>query len=140
MHETNIEVDNLEHANDVPNSFVTESTIVDERQLNQSEAFIMHLNINSIQNKFEELKTLNQALQAHVLVISETKIDCSYPNSQFALQGYHMYRKDRVKGGGGLITYVSSSIPSRKLTLAKPYKTFEAIAIEAKIGRRIGDI
>ena len=47
-----------------------------------------------------------------------------------------MYRKDRVKGGGGLITYVSSSIPSRKLTLAKTYKILEAIAIEAKIGRK----
>ena len=41
-----------------------------------------------------------------------------------------------VKGGGGIITYVSSSVPSRKLTLAKSYKTLEAIAIEVRIGRR----
>lgn len=65
----------------------------------------MHLNINNIQNKSEELKNLNEALKAHILVISETKIDSSYPNSQFNLNGYHKYWKDRVKGGGGLIVY-----------------------------------
>ena len=54
-------------------------------------------------------------LKAHVLIISETKIDNSYPNSQFIINGYHMYRKDRVKGGGELIVYFASSIPSRKL-------------------------
>ena len=136
LHEINIEANSPEYPNDVSNPPETESTIVDVRQINPSEAFIMHLNINSLQNKFEELKTLNQALQAHILVISETKINSSYPNSQFALSGYHMYRKDRVKGGGGIITYVSSSVPSRKLTLAKSYKTLEAIAIEVRIGRR----
>ena len=35
------------------------SSILDERKNNASGAFIMHLNINSIQNLFEELKTLN---------------------------------------------------------------------------------
>ena len=140
VHESIIEADNHEHANDVCNSPEADNTFVNERQLNPSEALIMHLNINSIQNKFEELKTLNQAIQAHILVISETKIDSSYPNSQFALNSYHMYRKDRVKGGGGLITYVSSSIPSRKLSLANTYKTLEVIAIQTKIGRRHIDI
>lgn len=52
----------------------------------------MHLNINSIQNKSEELQKMNDALKAHILVISETKIDSSYANSQFNLNGYHMYR------------------------------------------------
>ena len=72
---------------------------------------IRHLNINSIQNKFDELKMLNEKLKAHVLIISEMKIDNSYPNSQFIINGYHMYRKDRVKGGGGLIVYFASCIP-----------------------------
>ncbi|XP_022799083.1 lactadherin-like [Stylophora pistillata] len=72
---------------------------------------------------------------AHILVISETKIDSSYPNSQFTLNGYHMYRKDRVKAGGGLIVYFSSVIPSKKLTLPRAYKTLEAVAVESRIGR-----
>ena len=131
--EINIEADNDGHANEEPLNSL-ERSIVDERKANSSEALIIHLNINSIQNKFEELKIPNEALKAHVLVISETKIDSSYPNSQFTLNGYHMYRKDRAKGGGGLIAYFASSISSRKIALVKPYKTLKAIAVEAKIG------
>lgn len=61
--------------------------IVEKRKRNSSGAFIVHLNINSIQNKLEELKTLNNSLRAHILVISETKVDSCYPNSQFNLPG-----------------------------------------------------
>ena len=112
-----------------------DATILEQRKDNSSGAFTMHLKINSIQSKFEELKKLNDALKAHILVISETKIDSSYPNSQFNLNGHHMYRKDRVKGGGGLIVYFSSVIQSKKLTLPRAYKTLEAVAVESRIGR-----
>ena len=63
---------------------------------------MIHLNINSIQNKFDELKLLNRGLKSQVIILSETKIDSSYKSDQFRLQGYQMYRKDRKKGGGGL--------------------------------------
>ena len=66
--------------------------------------------------------------------MSETKIDRSYPDSQFKLQGYNMFRKDRVKGKGGLLVYTLTIIPSRKLTLPTTYKTLEAIAVDVKIG------
>ena len=53
VHESIIKADNHEHANDVCNSPEADNTFVNERQLNPSKALIMHLNINSIQNKFE---------------------------------------------------------------------------------------
>lgn len=84
-----------------------------------------HLSINSIQNKLEEFETLSNLLKAHVIVISETKIDESYPNTQFNLKGYLMYRQERKKGGGGLMVYFSSLLPSKKLKLAKPQKLSE---------------
>ncbi len=70
---------------DTANQFLEKNSITEERKVNSSGTFIMHLNINSIQNKFEELKLLNDDLEAHVLVISETKIDASYqiPNSNY---------------------------------------------------------
>ena len=69
-------------------------------------------------------------------MISETKIDRSYPDSQFKLQGYNMFHKDRAKGEGGLLVYTSTTIPSRKLTLPTTYKTLEVIAVDVKIGRQ----
>ena len=63
-------------------------------------------------------------------------MDRSYPDSQFKLQGYNMFRKDRAKGGGGLLVYTPTTIPSRKLTLPTTYKTLEAIAVDVRIGRQ----
>jgi len=51
--------------------------------------------INSIQNKFEELTTTIKTIGAHLMLISETKIDSSYPNAQFSIPGYSLYRNDR---------------------------------------------
>jgi hypothetical protein len=109
-------------------------SIIDERQTDSSEALIVHLNINTIQNKFEELKTLNEKIKAHVIAIYGTKIDSFYPSKQFPIEGYNIYRRDRKKGGGGLIVYFSMCLPSQKIALPKVFKTFEAIAVETRIG------
>ena len=51
-----------------------------------------------------------------VFLISETKIDDSFPVAQFFYQGFSMpHRKDRALVGGGLLMYINDSIPSRKL-------------------------
>ena len=108
--------------------------IIEERKTNSSGALIVHLNINSIQNKFDELKILNNSLRAHILVLSGTKVDSSHPSSQFDLPGYQMYRKERKTGGGRLIAYFSSALPSKKRALPNTFKTLEAIAVIVKIG------
>ena len=93
-----------------------------------------HLNINSIQNKFDELKLINNKLRAGILVLTETKIDATYPDSQFKISNYRLYRKDRVKGGGGILAYISTMIPFRRLKLTKSYRTIETLPIEVKLG------
>ena len=72
------------------------SSIVDEKKADSRELMIAHLNINRLQNKFDDLQILNDTLKAHILVVSETKIDRTYPDSQFFMEGYKMYRKDRI--------------------------------------------
>ena len=41
-----------------------------------------------------------------ILTIQETKLDKSFPDSQFAIDGYNMFRRDRKKGGGGIIIII----------------------------------
>ena len=57
-----------------------------------------------------------------VLCVAETKLDKSYPMSQFCLAGYKRpYRLDVTDASGGLLVYVNSAIPSRPLsTLSMP--------------------
>ena len=88
--------------------------ILQDSRRSTSEVLLVHLNVNGIQNKFDDLKLLNKELKGHVIFLSETKIDCSYSNAQFNLEGYHIYRKDRAKGGGGLLSSISSKLVSQR--------------------------
>ncbi|XP_048578931.1 uncharacterized protein LOC125560702 [Nematostella vectensis] len=120
--------DEARYANDLPEPWITQ-----ERKRNSTDLMLIHLNINSCQNKLDELLLLNKELRSHVIFLTETKIDSSYTNAQLALEGYHIYRKDRKKGGGGLMAYFSSKMASRKVKLPKQYKLLEVLAINAII-------
>ena len=96
---------------------------------------VYHLNINSIQNKFEELIDMIKTLKAHIILISETNIDSTYPNEQFSLPGYSLYRNDRKKGGGGILALISTAIACRRLKPDRYYQCLEPIVLDVKIGR-----
>ena len=61
------------------------------RSTNNKELLVCHLNINSIQNKFEELAANINKISAHIVFVSETKIDASYPDEQFSIPGYRYF-------------------------------------------------
>ena len=82
---------------------------------NPKKVTLGHLNINSIPNKFDGIMGI-VANKLDIFLISETKIDDSFPDAQFSFDGYSKpHRKDRTFGGGGLLMYVNENIPSRKL-------------------------
>ena len=45
-----------------------------------------------------------------ILLISETKIDSSFPGAQFKIEGYTTYTSDRNSNGGGILLYVAEDI------------------------------
>ena len=66
---------------------------------------IGHININSIRNKFEILKSML------LEVLLETKLDDSFPEQQFHIEGFNIpFRLDRNRYGRGLLLYVRSNI------------------------------
>ena len=57
------------------------------------------MNINSLRNKFDQLKILVQN-KIDILVVTESKLDNTRPDSQFHLPGYKVpFHKDRNKLG-----------------------------------------
>ena len=64
-----------------------------------------HLNINSIRNKFDTLDNIVKAFD--IFLISESKLDNTFPINQFAIGGYKIFRRDRNRYGGGLILYIN---------------------------------
>ena len=102
------------------------------RRQNGKELLMAHLNINRVQNKFEELTNIIRAIRPHIMFVSETKIDYSYPNAQFSIPGYSLYRNDRKKGGGGILALISTALSKTRLKLNRDYKTLEVIAFDVK--------
>ena len=89
--------------------------INDLRNRNPFRVIIGHININSIRNKFEPLVSfINNNLD--ILMISETKIDDTFPDSQFLIKGFSVpYRLDRTAKGGGILLYIREDIPSKRI-------------------------
>ena len=44
-----------------------------------------------------------------------------------------MYRKDRAKGGGGLMAYISTELPPERVKLPRQYKFIEVLAVKVSI-------
>ena len=83
------------------------------RLKNVNKLILAHLNINSLRNKFQFLISLIKD-NIDVLMISETKLDGSFPTSQFMINGFSApFRLDRNCKSGGIILYIREGIPSR---------------------------
>ena len=95
-----------------------------------------YLNINSLRNKIIDLREIIHYLNLDYFVLSETKIDSSFPSSQFAIDNYEIKaRMDKNCNGGGLIKHVCKGIISRSL---KEYETrhSETICSEMTISKK----
>ena len=91
-----------------------------------------HLNINSIRNKIWGTEVCNKR---QILLVSETKIDNSFPTCH--INGYSKpYRYDRNSFGGGLIAYFRHDIPCRELKCHKIPGNIEGSFFEINIRKR----
>ena len=68
---------------------------------------IGYLNKNSLRNKIIDVREMISRLLLDYFVISETKLDSSFPSPQFHIGDYEIRNcRDRDKSGGGLIEFV----------------------------------
>ena len=96
---------------------------------------IGHLNINSIRTKFLYFKELFFR-DTNICLNSETKLDDSFPDQQFHVNGYKMFRKDRNKFGGGLILFFKENIPCKVLNTFCFSEECEIISIDFSISKK----
>ena len=83
-----------------------------------------HLNINSIRNKFDFLAHQVQG-NIDILMISETKLDESFPPGQLLLDGYTAtFRSDRDGNGDGILLFIREDIPSKLLPMNNDIEGF----------------
>ena len=93
--------------NTAPNSL---SKIKELRIGNANKVIIGNLNINSIRNKFDQLKE-TMLKYIDIVVVTETKLD-----ETFLMDGFSKpYRLDRNKNGGGVKIFIRETISSKIL-------------------------
>ena len=92
----------------------SENNVLKSLRLKSSNKVITcHININSLRNKFELLTEMVRD-KVDLLMISETKLNSSFPNAQCYMTSYSKpYRLHRNNKAGGIILYVREDIPSK---------------------------
>ena len=63
----------------------------------------IHLNINSLLPKIDELREIVKISNSTVIGITETKLDISIGDSEISIDGYCAIRHDRNRKDGGVI-------------------------------------
>lgn len=110
---------------------------------------VCHANVNSIVSdsdvtrapygchfpKLDEIALLCIQQNIDVMAITETKIDNSISDESLEMPSFqHPFRKDRVRGAGGVMVYVKDNISAkRRIDLEKP--DFEVICLEVNVNR-----
>ena len=67
-------------------------------------------------------------------MISETKLDESFPSMQFSIDGYNIFRSDRNTKEGGILVYVRDDIPCKLIPMRN--STIEGFFIELKLRQK----
>ena len=101
---------------------------------NVNKLIFAQLNINSLRNKFDMVSGLIKGY-VDVFMISETKLDDSFPEGQFFIDGYHTpFRYDQNGNGGGIFLYVREDIPAKVIHCHFP--TSKSFFVEINVHKK----
>ena len=100
---------------------------------------VVHFNIDSIlaEGRKEQLEYVCQIMKLDCLLITESKLDDTIPNSMLTINNYHEpLRNDRNRHGGGCLIYISD-----RLTFKQPpelqSEKYEHIWVDIKVNDKI---
>ena len=68
-----------------------------------------------------------------MFLLSETKIDISFPSSQFTIGYSNPFRRDRNIHGGGLLLYIRDDIPCKRIKSYALPGDIECFFVEIKL-------
>ena len=78
--------------------------------LNKKDFHFLHININSLLPKTDELKCIANKSKATIFGKAGSKLDYSVPDLEVKLPGYDIIRCDRNRNGGGVACYIREDL------------------------------
>ena len=122
--------DRLDISSDDP-SF---SSLKSVRRKNLRRIIFAYLNINSLRNKVDALLGQMKG-SVHILLISETKLNESFPVGQFKITNFTSpFRGDWKEFGGRIMVFVREDIPSK--VISKETLSIEGMFLELKFRKK----
>ena len=117
-------------------TFRQEYSWLDQISLNKipSNFTIIHLNLNSIFNKFEHIFSILNTSHADVIMLNEVKLDSGIPSKLYQHHNYNLLRLDRTRHGGGILVYIKKCY---KIVESKLSDKFELIFFKLLINKTI---
>ena len=95
------------------------------------------LNARSIMNKKNELNIMVNDSDPHIIGITESWANKDITDAELGLEGYVMFRKDRMgRRGGGVLLYVKDTIPAYEIQLREEADCEEAIWCKLVTGHK----
>ena len=105
------------------------------RRCFMSNFIFTYVNINSFRHKFAPSSEILSKKFVDFMAIAETKLDSSFPSAQFYVEDFTLHRQDFTALSGGLIVYIRSDLPHRRLKYAEVNcDGFESLCIAVTIG------
>ena len=71
---------------------------------------LIHLNVNSLLPKIDEIRYIVECTKATVIAITESQLNESIFQSGIKIGNYDLLRCDRNRNGGGVVCYIRSNL------------------------------
>ena len=75
---------------------------------------VVHININSLLQKMDELQYIAKLSEAAVIGISESKLDDSVLSSEIQMENYDLICSDRNRHGSGVACFIRNDLSYNK--------------------------
>ena len=85
-------------------------------------------------NKFDALEFIIKD-KFHVFLLSDSKLDSSFPDVQFKIPSHRIFRQDQDKYRDGLMFYINRNIPCKKIGTFQFTSCTEIPTLEINLGK-----
>lgn len=101
--------------------------------LNRSGIGFVHMSVRSLLPKIDMVRIWAKSTNADIMVLSETWLRSSTPDSDVYMDGYNIFRTDRGAKGGGVAIYVKNTFQATVPLSKSVPKQFELLILKIEL-------
>lgn len=104
--------------------------------LNRSGIGFVHMNVRSLLPKIDMVRIWAKSTNADIMVLSETWLRSSTPDSDVYMDGYNIFHTDRGAKGGGVAIYVKNTFQATVQLSKSVPKQFELLILKIELMKK----